>query len=315
MHKSKSFQNSEQIITQNHSFAIADVFKYGSIEKALIMKEIKGMSLYKIRHDKSPWIYYSSSALAEKFPYMKSASIKRWLRELKNTGFLETKIENKVKYDRTKSYLSVEIKKMVTNNDAPLGKMTHVMGHNDPSKGQNDLSKGQIDPTIPSQSPSLTNSSCPSHSSLCAKAENDPLTPEIVFPSSVDQKKEPLDFSFEKFWQAYPKKRSRGQAEKAFKKLNPDQQLLDHILTKIEELKQSKNWRRLKGKYIPYPATWLNAQGWKDKIETEVDPLDPLDELEPRTVSDAKWLDGQRQAKFLLEEDQDKIRRSYNGNN
>lgn len=74
--------------------------------------------------------------------------------------------------------------------------------------------------------------------------------------------------AFNKFWEAYPKKRSKGQAEKAFKKLKPDDLLLKTILDKIELLKLTDDWKKDKGQFIPYPATWLNAKGWEDEIET-----------------------------------------------
>jgi len=77
------------------------------------------------------------------------------------------------------------------------------------------------------------------------------------------------DSAFAQFWEAYPKKRSKGQAEKAFKKLKPDDSLLQTILDKIELLKLTDDWKKDKGQFIPYPATWLNAKGWEDEIEAE----------------------------------------------
>ena len=74
---------------------------------------------------------------------------------------------------------------------------------------------------------------------------------------------------FEIFWKAYPRKKSKGQAEKAFLKINPDEQLLVTMLATIERAKKSDDWLREGGKYIPYPATWLNARGWEDEISKE----------------------------------------------
>lgn len=71
--------------------------------------------------------------------------------------------------------------------------------------------------------------------------------------------------AFAAFWQAYPRRKSRGQAEKAFAKLNPSEQLLAAILAGIERAKTSEQWTRDEGKFIPYPATWLNAKGWEDE--------------------------------------------------
>lgn len=71
---------------------------------------------------------------------------------------------------------------------------------------------------------------------------------------------------FDKFWNAYPKQRNKGQAEKAFKKVSVDEQLIDRILTAIERAKKSPEWLKDDGQFIPYPATWLNAKGWEDEF-------------------------------------------------
>lgn len=72
--------------------------------------------------------------------------------------------------------------------------------------------------------------------------------------------------SFGVFWSAYPNKRSKGQAEKAWSSLKPNEQLLAQILQGIERAKTSEQWRKDGGKFIPHPATWLRAKGWEDEI-------------------------------------------------
>lgn len=76
------------------------------------------------------------------------------------------------------------------------------------------------------------------------------------------------DALFTRFWLAYPRKKSKGNALKAWKKLRPSEQLVTVMLTAIERAKTSEQWRKDGGQYIPYPATWLNARGWEDEIET-----------------------------------------------
>lgn len=71
---------------------------------------------------------------------------------------------------------------------------------------------------------------------------------------------------FEQFWTAYPKKKSKGDAEKAWLKINPSEQLLATIIAKIEQAKTSEDWLKNDGQYIPYPSTWLNRQGWEDEF-------------------------------------------------
>lgn len=78
---------------------------------------------------------------------------------------------------------------------------------------------------------------------------------------------------FDRFWIQYPKKRSKGDAEKAWNALKPDEQLQDRIHDALERAKTSADWRKDGGQYIPYPATWLRAKGWEDEHRPEKDPL------------------------------------------
>ena len=72
---------------------------------------------------------------------------------------------------------------------------------------------------------------------------------------------------FDEFWAEYPKKRSKGQAEKTWVKLKPDEQLFEAIMTGLKRAKTSVDWAKNGGQYIPYPSTWLNAKGWEDDYE------------------------------------------------
>ena len=71
---------------------------------------------------------------------------------------------------------------------------------------------------------------------------------------------------FETFWEAYPKKKNKGNAEKWFKSHKPSKELVDTMLKKIEQQKKTKDWLKNEGQFIPYPSTWLNAKAWEDEI-------------------------------------------------
>ncbi len=79
--------------------------------------------------------------------------------------------------------------------------------------------------------------------------------------------------SFDWFWSAYPKKKSKGQAEKIWSKLNPDSELVEKILSALDTAKRSNDWMKDGGQFIPYPSTWLNAKGWEDEIYQQTAPI------------------------------------------
>lgn len=76
-----------------------------------------------------------------------------------------------------------------------------------------------------------------------------------------------MQLRFERFYQAYPRKRSRAVAEKAFAKLNPDDDLLETILEALDRQKRSPLFAD--PQYIPYPGVWLNNKRWLDEVQTE----------------------------------------------
>ena len=86
---------------------------------------------------------------------------------------------------------------------------------------------------------------------------------------------------FDKFWQAYPKKVSKKQAQKSWKKINPSLELFEKILKALEMVKQTEQWKKDNGKFIPYPATWLNQERWADEIKMMQDNK-PVNEQEPK---------------------------------
>lgn len=82
--------------------------------------------------------------------------------------------------------------------------------------------------------------------------------------------KSPQGERFDRFWEAYPRKTGKGNARKLFAKLKPSEELLEKMLKAIEAAKQSPQWQRDGGQYIPYPATWLNQERWEDSPVGEI---------------------------------------------
>lgn len=70
---------------------------------------------------------------------------------------------------------------------------------------------------------------------------------------------------FDSFWSAYPKKKAKEAARKAWAKIKPDAELLKTILADVEARKLTQDWKKDGGQYIPYPATYLNGKRWEDE--------------------------------------------------
>lgn len=86
----------------------------------------------------------------------------------------------------------------------------------------------------------------------------DPPTPAPVGAGGVAG-------GFDVFWQAYPRKKNKGDAEKVWKQLKPSQALQTAMLAAIAWQRETWDWRKSNGAYIPHPAKWLRAKGWEDE--------------------------------------------------
>lgn len=89
-------------------------------------------------------------------------------------------------------------------------------------------------------------------------------------PRTNNQSKEPPippeGGGFAEFWSAYPLKKAKATAEKAWAKLKPSAELQAAILSAIAAHKLSADWQRDGGQYIPHPTTWLNQRRWEDEV-------------------------------------------------
>lgn len=73
---------------------------------------------------------------------------------------------------------------------------------------------------------------------------------------------------FDKFWKAYPKKKAKGAAEKAWAKIPNRADTLTLILNALAWQTASPEWKKDGGQFIKHPATYLNDKGWLDEPET-----------------------------------------------
>lgn len=73
------------------------------------------------------------------------------------------------------------------------------------------------------------------------------------------------DGAFDRFWAEYPKKVGKGQAQKAFSKISVP---VETLIEAVHRQKNSVQWQKDGGQYIPNPATWLNQKRWEDDLDS-----------------------------------------------
>lgn len=69
---------------------------------------------------------------------------------------------------------------------------------------------------------------------------------------------------FDDFWKAYPNKKAKPQALKAYAKAL---EKTDHA-TLVAAVHAQRGWRTWIDGFVPHPATWLNAERWTDEPES-----------------------------------------------
>lgn len=112
------------------------------------------------------------------------------------------------------------------------------------------------------------------HDSIMTLSDNDMTKSDFIMQEEIRlddirtdikpfaQKIEKVNEDFELFWINYPKKKSKGTALKAWKIKKPR---IDNVLYALSWQRESMDWTKDGGKYIPYPASYLNAEGWNDE--------------------------------------------------
>jgi hypothetical protein len=79
-----------------------------------------------------------------------------------------------------------------------------------------------------------------------------------------DSDRDPGAYSpdFLRFWAAYPRKAKKGAAAAAWRKVKPR---VEDVLAALEWQRGSPAWLEQGGRFIPHPATYLNAKCWEDE--------------------------------------------------
>ena len=86
---------------------------------------------------------------------------------------------------------------------------------------------------------------------------------------------------FDAFWKAYPRKVGKAAARKAWRITAKTRPVLTEVLNAINAQKQTDQWAKDGGQFIPHPSTWLNQGRWDDDTVVDVKPV-------KRAIADGK---------------------------
>lgn len=81
---------------------------------------------------------------------------------------------------------------------------------------------------------------------------------------------------FDDLWKAYPRKVGKDAASKAFAKRKPDASLLASMLRSVAVQRQSEQWVKDGGQFIPHLSTWLNEGRWQDEPDGAATAVDAV---------------------------------------
>lgn len=74
---------------------------------------------------------------------------------------------------------------------------------------------------------------------------------------------------FCRFWDSYPRKVGKLKVWKLWDRMNYSEDLTGRMIEAVEKQRNSYEWKKNGGQYIPHPLTWLNRGGWDDEIGEE----------------------------------------------
>lgn len=162
--------------------------------------------------------------------------VKRALKHLRDAGFIESKRVSP--YDPTQMFRVVVCDECPENTETTVNVKSSVT-----RSGESPTVREDFTDTSGRKSPSL-----PLSKNVRELDKNPPISPH----------------GFDEFWDAYPRKKGKGQARtawvKAVKKTDPAV-----IVTAAVQFRQWCEQDGTEAQFIPHPSTWLNGERWTDE--------------------------------------------------
>lgn len=234
-----------------HHFDVELAKQYGMVEAVLLnhfeywieLNRANGKNYFEGRY----WTFNSMKAFAEIFPYLSEKKIRNALKNLQDAGLILTGNFNKSAYDRTLWYAFSDFAESIL----PKRQMEVA------EKANQNSQKGE---PIPDNNPDRNSNDYSDN--------NTPYNPPKGERVATHRRAKTTDYDtdgFAAFWAAYPKKAGKAAALKAWNKLKPDIVLQTKMGKALAAQKQSQQWLKNNGQYIPMPSTWLNGKRWEDE--------------------------------------------------
>ena len=243
-----------------YSFDTEAAARYG-VEEAILLDHIrfwceKNRSNPDCQQQGRCWMYASAARLAEHFPFWSVPKIRRLLKSLVRQGALLEGRFGRFAFDRTLWYaVSESVLSMFQNRHLQETNPQH--SSDESARAIKDTQKDIQEDT------QHTYTACgggrafsPSSEKLGNAAPKAESKPEQLSADTIT--------SFERFWQAYPRKADRRAALLAWKALRPSESLVNTMLAALTAQCESAPWKEAGGRYIPHPAKWLTHRRWED---------------------------------------------------
>ena len=244
------------------------------------------------------WIYKSSVELADETMLgLSPASMRKFIKQLVDAGFLAERRNPKFKWDRTMQY-NVNLK-LIQQELQKIGFALSGYKFNIDDIAKKDYNSNMEDEK--NENPFLKNKNQNSESKN-QNTKNSKAIPEITTKITKEDKEREyrertqknethslsqnyIDFFkpnqltqeqmakqeeyFAKFWNAYPRKSNKLKTRIEWNNIQCDVDLYEKILRSVELYKQSQQWRD--ANYIPYPENYLRNEKWEDDIPITVE--------------------------------------------
>ena len=106
-----------------------------------------------------------------------------------------------------------------------------------------------------------------------------------IDPARARLRGDELEAAFEQLWQIYPNGKEKKNALIEFLKLKPTREFCTTLQQSIYAHRQTHEWHRDGGRYVPRLVNFLKKRAWEDRVDT---PAPTVSERTLRNVGAAR---------------------------